>query len=118
MRDVREPVAAVLLLSGALLSLVAAIGMVRLPDLYSRIHAATKPASLGLLLTLTGAGVFLGDASTWAKLSVAMVFQLTTAPVAAHLVGRVAHSAGVASSGHLVRDDLAEREAAPGSTGT
>lgn len=80
--------AAVLILMGALLSLVAAAGLFRLPEVYGRMHAATKPAVLGLVLLLIGAAVELGDWSATARLVLAGTLQLVTAPVAMHVVGR------------------------------
>ena len=50
-----DVVASVLLIGGALLSLVAAVGLLRFPDVFARMHAATKPATLGLIAVLCGA---------------------------------------------------------------
>ena len=80
--------AAVLMLAGSSLSLVAALGLIRLPDVFGRMHAATKPAVLGLLLLLGGAGVALGQGSATVRLVLAGALQLVTAPVAMHVVGR------------------------------
>lgn len=87
-------IAAPLLLVGASLALIAGIGLHRLPDLFSRMHAATKPATLGLVLTLVGVAIVLGDASATAKLGAVIIFQFVTAPISAHLIGRSAYVAG------------------------
>jgi multicomponent Na+:H+ antiporter subunit G len=82
-------VLAVLFLSaGSLLALVAAVGLFRLPDTLARMHAATKPATLGVLLCAVGAGLRLADPSDSAKIVVIVVLQLVSAPIGAHILGR------------------------------
>ena len=97
---------AVLLLAGVFLSLVAAIGLMRLPDLFSRMHAATKPATLGLLLITVGAALRMEDGSDAVKLLLVAAFQFLTAPVAAHMIGRASYGAGTGALDQLVVDDL------------
>ncbi|GAA4397018.1 monovalent cation/H(+) antiporter subunit G [Tsukamurella soli] len=80
-----------LLLSGALLALTAAIGIVRFPDTLTRMHAASKPQTLGLLLCLAGAGIQLQHAVDVWMLLLAGLFTGLTAPVVAHRIGRVAY---------------------------
>lgn len=82
---------AVCLLLGALMSLAAAIGLLRFPDLMSRMHAATKPQVLGLLLMLTAMGLQLRAWPVVPILLVAWLFQLLTVPVSAHMVGRAGY---------------------------
>jgi multicomponent Na+:H+ antiporter subunit G len=94
MSTVLDAVSAVLLLSGAALGLVAAIGLHRLGDLYSRMHAATKPATLGIALCLSGAALQLDDVPSWTKIVLAIAFQLITAPVSAHMLARAASRRG------------------------
>lgn len=79
---------AICLLLGASMSLAAAIGLLRFPDLLSRMHAATKPQVLGLLLMLTAMGLQSRSWSLVPILLVAWLFQLLTVPVSAHMVGR------------------------------
>jgi multicomponent Na+:H+ antiporter subunit G len=83
-----EAVASVLLLLGASLTLIAAVGLLRFPDVLTRMHAATKPATAGLLLILTGAAVLHTGAVQVAKLMLVALLQFVTAPVGAHLIGR------------------------------
>ena len=97
---------AVLLLAGVLLTLVASIGLVRFPDVFTRMHAATKPATLGLLLVCAGAALVVDDGGDRAALLLVAAFQFVTAPVAAHMVGRAAYGAGVGALDELVVDDL------------
>lgn len=84
-------ISAVCLIAGALLSLAAGVALLRFPDLMSRLHAATKPQSLGLLLALTGCGLRLRTGVDITTLVLVAVFQLATAPVAAHMVCRAGH---------------------------
>jgi multicomponent Na+:H+ antiporter subunit G len=89
--SVRDVVAVVLLLGGAFLCLTAGLGLVRFPDVLTRMHAGTKPQVLGVLLIMTGAAIRLeGWSATWMLLLVA-AFQLLTAPVSAHMISRVAY---------------------------
>ena len=82
---------AALIVIGILLCLVAAIGLIRLPDVLSRMHAATKPQTLGLLVLLTGLGMSLRDLRVLGLLILIGALQLLTAPISAHLVARTAY---------------------------
>lgn len=82
---------AICLLGGALMSLAAAIGLLRFPDLMSRMHAATKPQVLGLFLMLAAVGLQMRAWSLVPILLVAWLFQLLTVPVSAHMVGRAGY---------------------------
>ena len=86
-----DALTAVCLLGGALMSLAAAIGLLRFPDLMSRMHAATKPQVLGLFLMLTAVGLQMRAWSLVPVLIVAWLFQLLTVPVSAHMVGRAGY---------------------------
>ena len=100
-----DTLTAVLLLGGALMSLAAAVGLLRFPDLLSRMHAATKPQVLGLLLFLLAIAV---QQRSWAVVPVLIVcwiFQLLTAPVSAHMVGRAGYR-----TKHLRKDLLSMDE--------
>lgn len=84
-----------LLLAGAFFVLVAALGLVRMPDVYIRMHAATKAGTLGAMLILAAAAVHGADLGITARAVAAITFLLITAPVAAHLIGRAAYLGGV-----------------------
>ncbi len=101
-----DVVSAVLMIGGAFFTVVAAIGLVRLPDFFARGHAATKATTLGLALTLIGAALQMSNRGDAAKLILAAVAQFVTAPVASHLLGRTAHRKGIAMSTHTVLDEL------------
>jgi multicomponent Na+:H+ antiporter subunit G len=106
--DAADAVAAALLVTGCLLSLLAAVGMVRLPDLLSRMHAATKPQVLGLALLLLGVALRLRDVRSLGLLAMVLLFQLATTPIASHMVGRAAFRAGQVHREMLVVDDLSD----------
>jgi multicomponent Na+:H+ antiporter subunit G len=86
-----DAVSAVFMIVGAVMSLAAAIGLLRFPDLMSRMHAATKPQVLGLFLLLVAVGLQLRTWWVWPVLVVAWIFQLLTVPVSAHMVGRAGY---------------------------
>lgn len=89
--------AAALILAGSLLCLLGAIGVVRLPDAYTRMHAASKAGALGAVLILAGvAAASSGEAALEAILALLVV--LATAPLAAHVVARAAYRAGMEPS--------------------
>jgi multicomponent Na+:H+ antiporter subunit G len=100
-----EVVAGLLVLVGSSLALVAGIGLVRMPDLFARMHAATKPATLGLVLVATGAVFRVATPGDATELVLVVALQFLTAPVASHLVGRAAYRAGI--SAPLELDELA-----------
>jgi multicomponent Na+:H+ antiporter subunit G len=99
------------LLSGAVLSLAAGVGLLRFPDLLARMHAATKPQVLGLLLILAGAALRLLNTVDITTLILVGIFQLGTAPVAAHMIGRAVYRSGQVRTDLLVVDELAEDRA-------
>jgi multicomponent Na+:H+ antiporter subunit G len=86
-----DAASAVFMIVGAVMSLAAAIGLLRFPDLMSRMHAATKPQVLGLFLLLAALGLQLRTWWVWPVLLVAWIFQLLTVPVSAHMVGRAGY---------------------------
>ncbi len=100
----------IFLLGGAALAFAAGVGVLRFPDLLSRMHAGTKPQVLGLVLVLAGLSLRLRDGSAvWALVLVAL-FQMLTAPVAAHLVGRAGYRTGKVREDLLVVDELTEAQ--------
>lgn len=78
------------ILSGAFFALIAAIGVVRMPDLFCRMHAATKAGAFGLGLMLIGLIVHAQDLRVVIQSAMIIAFFYLTAPIAAHLIGRVA----------------------------
>jgi multicomponent Na+:H+ antiporter subunit G len=83
-------VATILGAFGVLMILLAAVGLVRLPDVYMRSHAAGKAATLGVCSILLGVAVALGETGAWARVLLAVAFLFFTIPVGAQLVARAA----------------------------
>jgi multicomponent Na+:H+ antiporter subunit G len=79
------------MVGGTVFTLSAAIGLLRLPDLYTRMHAVTKAGTLGVGLLLVSAAVSFGTISVIARALVALLFVLLTAPVSAHMIGRAGY---------------------------
>jgi multicomponent Na+:H+ antiporter subunit G len=102
---VTDALSAALLLLGALSCLLGALGLVRLPSLLSRLQAATKPQTLGLLLVLAGTALRVPLESAVTLLLVGL-FQVLTAPVISQLVGRSAYRSGAIRPEVLVVDEL------------
>ncbi|MGH3934427.1 MAG: monovalent cation/H(+) antiporter subunit G [Pseudonocardiaceae bacterium] len=98
---------AILLIAGATFCLLGALGLVRFPDLPSRLQAATKPQTLGLLLVLLGTALRL-DLEDAATLGLVALFQVLTAPVISQLIGRAAYRVG-SMRRDLVVDELGAR---------
>lgn len=103
---VADVAAGACLIGGAFLAFAAGVGVLRFPDLLARMHAGTKPQVLGLVLVLIGLALRIRSASAvWALVLVA-TFQLMTAPVAAHMVGRAGYRTGKVRADLLVVDEL------------
>jgi multicomponent Na+:H+ antiporter subunit G len=100
--------ASVFFLLGCTLTLIAAIGVVRFPDLLSRMHAATKPQTLGLVLSMAGLAFSLGSSQLTWKLTIVVLFQFMTAPVSAHIVGRAGYRTKKVREDLLDVDELTE----------
>jgi len=109
--SVLDVVALVLVLAGSLLCLIASIGLLRLGDVPSRLHAATKPQVLGLLLIAVAIALSLRSWPVLAMLAPVVLIQLATAPLSAHMVGRQAYRNGTYDADSLIVDELAEERA-------
>jgi multicomponent Na+:H+ antiporter subunit G len=90
-----EILAAILLFTGSCFSLLAAFGIVRLPDLFTRLHAATKASTLGVGCLMVAVAIHFGKLETTTRAAATIVFLLLTAPVGAHLLARAAYWLGV-----------------------
>lgn len=114
-----ELLAVIFIFAGALLGALSAFGLIRLPDVYLRSHAATKSATLGVLFVLTGVFLYLllADGHFNIKLLLGIVFVFMTSPVAGHLNGRAAYRSGVPLCERSVRDDLKNAGAAKSTGG-
>ena len=92
-----EWIAVFLILFGSIISVISALGMIRLPDVYTRSHAATKSATLSVLCCLLGAFIYFWfhDGFISVRLILGIIFVFITAPVAGHLVCRAAYRSRV-----------------------
>jgi multicomponent Na+:H+ antiporter subunit G len=88
--------------------LLAAVGVVRLPDVFARQHAGGKAATLGVMTVLLGVAALVHDTPATVKLLLAIAFQLVAAPTATHALARVAYRDGVPMWDRTAIDELAE----------
>lgn len=91
---------------GTLFVLLAAIGVIRMPDTYLRISVTTKAATLGIGLILAAAAIYFNEISITSRVLAIILFILLTAPVGAHLIGRASYFIGVKLWKKSVIDDL------------
>lgn len=95
----------ILLVGGSIFALLAALGLIRLPDVYTRMHAASKAGTIGSGLLLIATGLGSEDPAILVRAIAGFVFFILTAPVSAHLLARAAHLSRVPLSTESVRDD-------------
>src|SRR5690606_16974713 len=88
MSTLLDATAALLMLAGAAFILIAAVGVARLPDIFVRMHAATKAAVFGVGLLLLGTAFAFGEPGVWVRVVTAIVFLVFTTPIAAHALAR------------------------------
>lgn len=91
---------------GSLFVLLAAIGLVRMPDLYLRVSVTTKAVTLGIGLVLASAAVYFQETSVTTRILAIILFILLTAPVGAHLLSRASYITGVPLWKKSVMDEL------------
>lgn len=103
-----EVIASVMLVTGSLLAFVASVGLLRFGDVFSRMQAASKPATLGILLTLGGTALVIERSTAVAKLVLVIILQFLTGPIGAHLIGRAVYRQGVDAALESGVDELAE----------
>ena len=107
----REALTAALLVIGAAFMLLAAVGLLRLPDLFTRMQAGTKASALGAGCALLGVAVYFGELGIASRALLVIVFIFLTAPISAHMIARAAYVVGVPLWEHTTRDDLRSRSA-------
>lgn len=109
-RETIETIVIVMVLIGTVLSLLSSLGFLRLPDVYTRSHAATKSITLGILFILLSTFLyfmFIHDQVS-IRLLLGIIFVFLTAPVTGYLIARSAYRYGVKLSDSSVQDELAE----------
>jgi multicomponent Na+:H+ antiporter subunit G len=90
---------------GVFLQLVAALGVVRMPDLLTRMHASSKAATLGAALILLAVGIRFGESAILVRTVLIILFLFITAPVAAHMIGRAGYRDSRCASDQNVIDE-------------
>lgn len=103
-----EVIAGIFILIGTIISFISAIGLVRLPDVYTRSHAASKASTLGVLSTLIGTLLFfiISEGYFSIRLILGIIFVFLTAPVAAHMICRSAYRSNVPLAETSAEDEL------------
>ncbi len=104
-----EVLVSILLIMGAAFMVLASVGVLRLPDLPTRMHATTKAGALGAMLTMAGVAFHFGDSTVVARAVAIVVFIFLTAPIAAHVIGRAGYFTGIKLWEGTVKDELRER---------
>jgi multicomponent Na+:H+ antiporter subunit G len=104
-----EHFVAIFLLAGAAFIFIAALGLVRFPDLFTRMHAASKAGSLGLGCLLIGAAIAHPTPIVIARCVMVLLFVFLTTPIAAHMIGRAAYLLKVPLWSGTRRDELEGR---------
>lgn len=104
--EIRDIITNVLLLTGASFVLLAAIGIIRLPDILMRMHSTSKAATLGAALMLAAVAVNFGTVEVTTRVIAAIVFLFITAPVGAHMLARATYFLGVPLWDGMVLDEL------------
>ncbi len=104
-------IGSVMVLIGSIFIFMAALGLLRMPDVYNRIQAGTKASTLGSILTLLGVGLIQPD---WLlKIGLLIIFVLLSNPVSSHVLGRASHHRKVPMSPKTVVDHLTEDQTSP-----
>lgn len=108
MIEISEWLVIIFVLIGAFLSLVTAFGVLRLPDVYTRNHAASKSATLGVMSIMLAAFLYfyMEHGHFNSRVILGILFVFFTAPVSGHLISRAAYNSGVKLWDKSVRDDL------------
>lgn len=105
---IADIISVVLVAGGAALSLAAAIGLARFPDLMSRLHAASKPQILGLILMMVAVAIQIPHWGPITTMLLVVSFQMATTPVGTHMVGRAGYRTKRLRRSMLYRDELAD----------
>ena len=102
--EIIKIIGALITLLGSVFLLLGSIGLIRMPDVFTRIQAGTKASTLGTMLSLLGIGIIYLDIA--GKIFLLIVFILITNPVSSHMLARAAHYIGVKKADVTVVDKL------------
>ncbi len=103
-----ELIVSLLLLLGSVLMLIASIGIIRLPDLVTRMHATTKSGVLAITLVMIAVAVHFAESGVITRVMAIILFTFITAPVAAHAIARAGYFSGVGLWERTKKDELKE----------
>lgn len=104
--EIAQYASGILLVAGAAFGLLAAVGVLRLPDLYSRMHAASKAGIVGTGLIFVGIAVVSLDGAIILRAAIGILFLVLTTPVSAHLLARAAYFVGYRPSELTVLNEM------------
>ena len=107
---IRDAATVVLLVVGAVLTLLAALGVVRMPDVYSRMQSATKASTLGVGCTMLAVAVDFADLAITTRAVLIVAFVFLTAPISAQMIGRTAYYVGVPLWKGTTLDELRDHD--------
>lgn len=94
------------LLVGAAFTFLAALGVLRMPDLFMRMHANTKSATLGVGCIMLGVAIYFGEITVITRALAVILFLLVTAPISSHMLARAAYFSGIPLWEQTLSDDL------------
>ncbi|MBX2849070.1 MAG: monovalent cation/H(+) antiporter subunit G [Acidiferrobacterales bacterium] len=101
-----EIISSLLLLIAATVILLASLGLLRMPDVPTRMHATTKSGVLAIIVIMAAVSIYFGRIDVSARVIAIIIFTLISAPIAAHAIGRAAYLSGVKLCKETVRDEL------------
>ncbi|MEZ5872381.1 MAG: monovalent cation/H(+) antiporter subunit G [Nitratireductor sp.] len=100
--------AGILIIIGSFFALTSALGLIRLPDVYSRMHAASKAGTMGSGLMMIALALVSDDLATVTRAVAGVIFFLLTAPIAAHLLAKAAYAVGYKLWEKSVLDEMSD----------
>ncbi len=107
---VQNYLAGILIIIGAAFALIASIGLLRLPEFYTRMHAASKAGTLGSGVMLVALAVYTNETAIATRALAGFVFFLLTAPISAHLLAKAAYGAGYPLWKGSVHDEMPQQQ--------
>jgi multicomponent Na+:H+ antiporter subunit G len=110
-RGMKEWITATLFTIGGIFACLAAVGVARMPDVFSRLHATSKSATLGVGCILLGVAIHFQDLGVTTRSVLTIAFLFMTAPIAAHFISRAAYQIGVPLWEGTIIDELRDKTA-------
>lgn len=105
----KETLSAILMIVGTIFTVLAAVGILRMPDFFQRLSTATKAATLGVGSLLLAAAIYFNNLGTTTRALATIFFLVLTAPIAAHIIGRAAYFVGTPLWEGTISDELRGR---------